>query len=89
MTTDRVNTITAFTNVAVVIVVVGAVWALGDRMGRLEAGMENNAAAIAKLQDAVAENGKAIARMTAAMERLAGQFAEHIRQHEALAKIEP
>lgn len=78
MTTERANTITVFTNVAVIIAVVGAVWALGDRMGRLEAGMENNAAAIAKLQDAVVENGKAI-------ERLAGQFAEHIRWHEVPA----
>lgn len=80
MTTERANTITVFTNVAVVIAVVGAVWALGDRLGRLEAGMENNAAAIAKLQDAVVENGKAI-------ERLAGQFAEHIRRHQVPASL--
>lgn len=85
MTTERVNTITAFTNVAVVIAIVGGAWVLGGSMARLEAGIENNAAAIAKLQDAVAANGKAIAGNTAAIERLSGQFAEHIRQHEAPA----
>lgn len=78
MTTERANTITAFTNVAVVIAIVGGAWVLGGSMARLEAGIENNAAAIAKLQDAVVENGKAI-------ERLAGQFAEHIRWHEVPA----
>lgn len=92
MTAERMNALTAFTNVAVFVAIVGGVWMLGGSMARLEAGVEHNAtaieknaAAIAKLQDAVAENGKAIARLAAAMERLAGQLAEHIRQHEALA----
>lgn len=85
MTTERVNTITALTNFAVIIAIVGGAWVLGGSMARLEMGIENNAAAIAKLQDAVVENGKGIAENTAAIERLSGQFAEHIRRHEALA----
>lgn len=92
MTTERVNTMTALTNVAVIIAIVGGAWVLGGSMARLEAGIEknaaaieNNATAIAKLQDVVVENGKGIAESRAAIERLSGQFAEHIRRHEAPA----
>ena len=87
MTAGRMNALTAFTNVAVFVAIVGGVWMLRGSMAHLEAGVEHNAtaieknaAAIAKLQDAVAENGKAI-------ERLSGQFAEHIRRHEVPASL--
>ena len=94
MTAERMNALTAFTNVAVFVAIVGGVWMLGGSMARLEAGVEHNAtaieknaAAIAKLQDAVAENGRAIAENRAAIERLSGQFTEHTRQHEVPASL--
>ena len=85
MTTGRANTINTFTNVAVIIAIVGGAWALGGGIARLQAGVDSNAAAILKLQEAVAENGKAIAENRAALERLSGQFDEYVRRHEALA----
>ena len=121
MTTERASTINVFTNVAVIIALLGAVWALSANMAGLEAGIENNTTAIMKLQgdvaeirkavaengQAIAENGRAIAENgraiaenraaiaklqddvaenRAAIERLSGQFDEHTRQHEALAR---
>ena len=85
MTTERANTINTFTNVAVIIAIVGGAWALGGGIARLQAGVDGNAAAILKLQEAVAENGRAIAENRAALERLSGQFDEYVRRHEALA----
>lgn len=81
MTTERANTMNALTNIAVIIAIVGGAWTLSGSMARLQAGVDGNAAAILKLQEAVAENGKAIADNRAAIERLSGQFDEHIRRN--------
>lgn len=81
MTTERANTVNALTNMAVIIAIVGGAWTLSGSMVRLQAGVDGNAAAILKLQEAVAENGRAIADNRAAIERLSGQFDEHIRRN--------
>ena len=85
MTTEPATALNALTNMAVIIVIVGGAWTVSGGMAHLQAGVDGNAAANLKLQEAVAENGGAIADTRAAIERFSGQFEEHIRRNGAPA----
>ena len=73
MTTERANAIIVYAKLALLIVLLAGWWLLSGSSAYSEIGIKDNTATVAiakKLQDAVAENGEAI-------ERLSRQLAAH------------
>ena len=77
---------------AVVVAVVGAAWvvanALGDvkaEVARTAAHVQRNGVLIERNAKAIERNAEAIGEVKASVANLAGQFAEHVREHTELA----
>ena len=76
-------------DVAPIVAVVGAAWALNGHLGRIEAKVEHNAdllqrnaVAIQRNAEALERSAQAIAKLQASMSSLTGRFAEPVRGHE-------
>ena len=70
--------------VALLVAVVGGTWHISAQGARLETKVEQNAAALAELRDAIRANGVAINANAVAIGKLAGHYEEHQRHHERL-----
>ena len=70
--------------VALLVAVVGGTWHISAQGACLETKVEQNAAALAELRDAIRANGVAINANAVAIGKLAGQYEEHQRHHERL-----
>ena len=76
--------------IALMITVVGAAWALSGKLGRLEAKVEHNAVAIERNAQAQAQaierNAQGIAEVQESLALLTGRYVGHLRHHnEAVA----
>lgn len=77
---------------AFVVALVGATWVIASAIGDLEAQVarnavliESNAQAIDRNAQAIDRNAEAIGEVKESMAQLAGQYAEHTREHRDLA----
>lgn len=82
---NRSSVIAWVRDVALVVAVVGAAWALSGRLGQIEAKVEHNADLIQRNAEAIERNAQAIAKLQESMALLNGRFAEHVRRDDQLA----
>ncbi len=82
---NRTSLIAWVRDVALVVAVVGAAWALSGTISRVEAKVDHTAYLVERNAQAIERNAQAIAKLQESMASLAGQYAEHIRRHDQLA----
>ena len=82
---NRTSLVAWVRDVALVVAVVGAAWALSGTISRVEAKVDHTAYLVERNAQAIERNAQAIAKLQESMASLAGQYAEHIRRHDQLA----
>ena len=82
---NRTSLVAWVRDVALVVAVVGAAWALSGTISRVEAKVDHTAYLVERNAQAIERNAQAIAKLQESMASLAGQYAEHIRRLDQLA----